>query len=187
MPLASASCAPVSTVPWELKGREGANQDAGDPVKGTTGERTQFPTALGPQEVPPWHRSAPGDWQSSATPRWFVSLSHGGAGTWGFKEPGLRKVVARSFKSGGGEGGGGDQGQVVNSYPRTLRHHSGLVIIMAASCCFWWTYRVSDTSGSFMYFALFSFLLQVQRAKLIIVLSMGNILFPCSCKAPLVF
>lgn len=34
MPLASASCAPVSTVPWELKGREGANQDAGDPENG---------------------------------------------------------------------------------------------------------------------------------------------------------
>lgn len=34
MPLASASSAPVSTIPWESKGREGTCQDAGTPESG---------------------------------------------------------------------------------------------------------------------------------------------------------
>lgn len=93
MPLASANFAPVSTVPWELKGRGGACQDAGAPENGCLVKNKNL-------SCPPsaWHLSPSQGLMgivvfSDSKMVCMVYLSHGGAGTWGFKEPGLRNVV----------------------------------------------------------------------------------------------
>lgn len=55
MPLASANFAPVSTVPWELKGRGGACQDAGAPESGCLVKKKksqQPPVCLAPVSLP---------------------------------------------------------------------------------------------------------------------------------------
>lgn len=152
MPLASASSAPVSTIPWESKGREGTCQDAGTPESGHLAGKN-----------------------NSAQPRDHRKCLHGTSLPEGivvpsgpvvvcvsvmrelvlgvFKEPGLRKVMWASNLNprDGGKGGQGLGGSLIPQ-ERTLNQ---IVMIMAASCCFWWTYSVSDTSRSFMYFLSF--------------------------------